>query len=192
MHVINLWGAPSSGKSTTAAGLFFLMKINKLRVELVTEYAKDLVWEDRTKVFEEQNKIFAEQNHRLFRLRDKVDFAISDSPLPVSVFYMPKGYLKNFKGMVFEQFLEYENTNFLLNRVGDFETFGRIHNENEALRICDELKNFMVNNNIKFEELDATPNTPNVIFEKIKQKLAHPQLNLEISSTGNQFNVITK
>lgn len=41
--VINLIGGPGSGKSTTAAGLFFRMKSMGVRCELVTEYAKELV-----------------------------------------------------------------------------------------------------------------------------------------------------
>ena len=68
MVVINLWGAPGSGKSTTAAGLFFLMKINKYKVELVTEYAKDLVWNGHEAMFGNQISIFAEQNWRIHRL----------------------------------------------------------------------------------------------------------------------------
>ena len=90
MLVINLWGAPGSGKSTTAAGLFFLMKINKFKVELVTEYAKDLVWDRRDSMFGNQLSIFSEQNWRLHRLRDHgVDYVITDSPLFLPVFYKP-------------------------------------------------------------------------------------------------------
>ena len=43
-RVINLLGAPGAGKSTAAAGLFYRMKKEFLSVELVTEYAKDLIY----------------------------------------------------------------------------------------------------------------------------------------------------
>ena len=46
MIVINLFGGPSSGKTTMAAGLFRLLKTMNKKVELVQEFAKDLVWEN--------------------------------------------------------------------------------------------------------------------------------------------------
>jgi hypothetical protein len=50
MKVINLWAGPGAGKSTTAAGLF-LMKLTGRRVELVTEYAKEVVYDqDPTRI----------------------------------------------------------------------------------------------------------------------------------------------
>lgn len=39
-----MFGSPGSGKSTTAAGLFYKLKTSDYNVELVTEVAKDLVW----------------------------------------------------------------------------------------------------------------------------------------------------
>jgi ABC-type oligopeptide transport system ATPase subunit len=117
MLIINLWGAPGSGKSTTASGLFFLMKINKKKVELVTEFAKELVWEKRENMFGDQVSIFSEQNRRLCRLEDhNIDFAITDSPLPLPVFYQPQNYLPSFEQMVFEQFHRYNNLNYFLKR----------------------------------------------------------------------------
>ena len=43
--VINLFGGPGAGKSTTAAGLFYEMKVRDIKCELVTEYAKDMTYE---------------------------------------------------------------------------------------------------------------------------------------------------
>lgn len=41
---INLFAGPGTGKSTTAAGVFFEMKRSGMSVEYVTEYAKSLVF----------------------------------------------------------------------------------------------------------------------------------------------------
>ena len=41
--VVNLLGAPGSGKSTIAASIFSKLKFQNLNVELVSEYAKELV-----------------------------------------------------------------------------------------------------------------------------------------------------
>ena len=46
MKVINLFAGPGTGKSTTAAGLFYKMKSKGYMVELVTEFAKDLVYQE--------------------------------------------------------------------------------------------------------------------------------------------------
>ena len=68
MKVINLFGGPGVGKSTTASGLFYEMKKARLEVELVTEYAKDAVWEGRTSLLDDQIYIFAKQQRRISRL----------------------------------------------------------------------------------------------------------------------------
>ena len=60
-YVINLVGGPGSGKSTTAAGLFFLMKIRGLRCELVTEYAKELSYDKNWSDLKRQLHVLAEQ-----------------------------------------------------------------------------------------------------------------------------------
>ena len=168
MVVINLWGAPGSGKSTTAAGLFFLMKINKYKVELVTEYAKDLVWNGHEAMIGNQISIFAEQNWRIDRLKEKgLDFAITDSPLPLPSFYKPGAYHQNFDSIVFEVFNSYNNINYFLNRVDSFEKIGRRHNESDSVKIAQDLQRFMGTHGIDFTSLDATPKTPEVIFQDL-------------------------
>ena len=69
MQIVNLFGGPGSGKSTTAAGLFYEVKKLKLNVELVTEYAKDAVWEKRHNLLDDQIYIFAKQQRRISRLK---------------------------------------------------------------------------------------------------------------------------
>ena len=57
--VINLIGAPGSGKTTIATDLFSKMKYLGYNVELVTEYAKELVWEQRHETFKNELYIFS-------------------------------------------------------------------------------------------------------------------------------------
>lgn len=55
--IINIYGGPGIGKSTIAAGLFNLMNVTYegfTSVELVTEYAKDLIWENRLTTLQNQ------------------------------------------------------------------------------------------------------------------------------------------
>jgi uridine kinase len=41
--IVNIYGMPSAGKSTTAAGVFSELKWLNIDCELATEYAKDKV-----------------------------------------------------------------------------------------------------------------------------------------------------
>ena len=145
MKVINLFGGPGSGKSTTAAGLFYFMKLQHLNVELVTEYAKDLLWSGRLQnLLDQQEYIFAKQNHKLHRLRGKVDFAITDSPILLSYAYpkVNQEQKNTDKWPALDAFLEfvvkindtYDNINICLLRPERFETVGREHNLEQSRR----------------------------------------------------------
>ena len=81
MTVVDIYGSPSSGKSTLAAYVFAKLKMLGIRCELVTEFAKDLVWDERHKALQNQAFVFGNQFYRLSRLENEVDVAVVDSPL---------------------------------------------------------------------------------------------------------------
>lgn len=141
--IINLFGGPGTGKSTTAAGLFNRMKIMGYNVELTTEYAKDMVWEGRDNVLSDQVYILAKQNRKLARLAGKVDFVIMDSPIILGLMYTPEDYYKNFAPLVMEMWDSYDNLSFLLERSFEFQPIGRLGDEDNAKRIDHQLKNFL-------------------------------------------------
>lgn len=176
MVVINLFGPPSSGKSTVAAGLFFLMKINKMRVELVSEFAKELVLEGRESIFGEQNYIFAEQLRRQQRLRGDYDFVVTDSPILLPLFYDLRetpieNRNPNFPGLVMKEFEKYNNFNYLLKRRHSFETVGRRHDESQSEVIDGELRGFLSAREIDVLELEASPRTPEIILADIRARM---------------------
>jgi len=151
MIVINLFGGPGVGKSTIASGLFSLMKKQRLNVELVTEYAKDMTWERRLNVLQDQLYVTAKQNRRLARLIDhKVDWVITDSPLPIGLLYTPEDYYSNYKPFLLEVFNSYNNVNFLIERRVKYDTTGRNQNEYEAKLIDEKLRKFLVDFNISY------------------------------------------
>ena len=85
--VINFYGGPGSGKSTQASGLFYKMKAAGYSVELVNEFAKECVWEGNVPMLKDQLWVLAHQHRKLVRLRDKVDYIITDSPVLLSIVY---------------------------------------------------------------------------------------------------------
>lgn len=144
MKVINLFGAPGSGKSTLAAGLFHEMKLAGYNVELVTEYAKDMVWEERYNVFQDQIYILGKQNRRLLRLKDKVDYVVTDSPILLGVIYMVNApYNIPLEELIEQVFDSYDNTNIYIERSHQYEQIGRNQSEEEAQVKAQEIKGLL-------------------------------------------------
>lgn len=171
MIVLNIFGGPGAGKSTSAAGLFHLMKNEGLRVELITEYAKDIVWADRHKELNDQLYITAKQNHRLFLLKDKVDYCITDSPLLLSLVYcrmMPS----SFSPFVMDLFHEYDNVAFVLKRTKPYLLFGRSQTEEEA-RFLDANIIQLVTKNVppnRIAEFDGDQHAPKHMMTWLKER----------------------
>ena len=100
--IINLYGGPGSGKSTCAAYIFSQLKMHGINAELVTEFAKDKVWENNTEVFKNQAYLFGKQSYRISRCKCKLDVIVTDSPLPLCIFYNNDPSLtENFNKSVF-------------------------------------------------------------------------------------------
>lgn len=167
--VINMYGGPGTGKTTSMAGLFSLMKLKAMSVELVTEFAKDLVWGERHNMFTEQDFIFAEQNHRLRRLVGKVDWIITDSPLLLSHIYMPDDYpgKEPFLQFVDEMYDSYDNINILLTRVKEYDANGRNQTEDEARAIDDTIHALLQYNNHRFQRIIADHTAAQAIYDHI-------------------------
>jgi hypothetical protein len=157
MKVINLWGGPGAGKSTTAAAVFYEMKKRQIEVELVTEYAKDMTWEKRHNVLSDQLYIIAKQNRRIQRLDGQVEFAITDSPLPLGLLYQPPGYFTTFEPFVMEVWNSYNNYNFLLGRDFEYQPVGRNQTAEEAVEVDKALVNLLNSRKITYSRVTNDP-----------------------------------
>jgi len=139
MKIINLFGGPGVGKSTLAAGVFSLMKLEGKDVELVTEYAKELVWESVALENLSQLNIFANQYKRIARLDGKVEYVVTDSPLLLSSIYLT--YNMDFDPALDKVIVHahryWETRDFLVKRDPNrrFTEVGRWHNVTESDRI---------------------------------------------------------
>ena len=172
MQVINLFGGPGSGKSTTAAGLFYHMKMEHRNVELITEYAKDLVYSDSLNVLKNnQEYIFAEQNRRQHILEGKVDWAITDSPLLLSHYYGNERIRSNresFFRLVGDTFHMYDNVNFFLDRPTEFTEHGRDRTLAQSIEIDDALIQILENEKAKYIRVEADDCTIITILRHLK------------------------
>lgn len=132
LTVINLLGGPGSGKSTAAAGLFYELKKKHHKVELVTEFVKDRIYEGHLGCIEDQIYIFGQQQRRISRLVGQVEIAITDSPIILSCLYS-KIQSKAFEHLVYEVFSQYKNVNFFLERSEiPYTTSGRLQDLDQA------------------------------------------------------------
>lgn len=134
LKVISLWAGPGAGKSTLAAAVFARMKRLRYKVELVTEFAKDLTYEQSWKVLGDQMMVLAEQNFRLARLEGQVEWAITDSPLPLSLIYCKDGVREVLHPLVQHLWYGYHNFPFTLNRTtAPYQEFGRNQTLDQAV-----------------------------------------------------------
>jgi len=171
LKVINLFGGPGCGKSTTAAGLFHKMKVNGYNVEMITEYAKDMVWErqhpDR---FTNQIFISSTQNNKQLNLvAHGVEYCITDSPVLMSALYTPKDYYSHFLPLLLEVHDSYQNINFFLERNFEYVTIGRNKTELESILLAESIKDFLDANYIEYHDISANFNSVDTIFEIIER-----------------------
>jgi hypothetical protein len=139
---VNLFGGPSCGKSTTAAGLSWVLRKSGRSVEYITEVAKQMVWEGNTKTLSDQLLIFAMQRHQERIVRDKVDIAITDSPTFLSLIYdqAPSEILRRqLSDLILTDFRSKHSLNLMLKRVTRFDPAGRLHNEQQSIAIDHEI-----------------------------------------------------
>jgi tRNA uridine 5-carbamoylmethylation protein Kti12 len=85
--VINLHGGPGTGKSTSAAYLFYALKKAGKNAELVREYVKDWAWEKRHINAYDQLYFLGKQSRKESMLYGKVDLIVTDSPIWLSAYY---------------------------------------------------------------------------------------------------------
>ena len=131
--IVNLFGAPGAGKSTMAAYVFAMLKMGGVNCELVTEFAKDKVWEDNSTALKNQCYVFGQQSYRLSRCAGQVDVIITDSPLPLSILYNTEEHLGDaFNSTCIRDFNSYNNLNIFLRRVKPYNPVGRIQTEDES------------------------------------------------------------
>lgn len=169
--ILNFFAGPGAGKSTTTAQVFADLKKKNFNVELVTEYAKDLVWEDRMNVLlEDQLYILAKQARKLHRIADKVDYVITDAPLVQGLMYKPHEYFTGFEPLVVEIFKTYNNENYFLKRMTKYDPVGRYQDEQGAINIDVQLMELLDRHNIPYTIIEDINQASEIILRNIDNK----------------------
>ncbi len=168
--IVNLFGGPGSGKSTTTAGLFHKLKINGVNCELVTEFAKHITWKEDFNTLKNQLYVFAKQHDRMFHLKDKVDVIITDSPTIMGLSYCNWDSIsQSFEQLVVDEFNRPDaiNVNYFINRVKPYNPSGRSQTEDEAKLKDVEIKALLNKYDVPFEVIDGDENAVNWLFNII-------------------------
>ena len=129
--IVNLYGGPGTGKSTSSTYIFSKLKMEGVDAEYVSEFAKDKVWEQNVEVFKNQFYITGKQAFKISRCFGKVDVIVTDSPIRMGIVYADSPELK--KAIEVEA-NKYKNNeiNVFLQRVKPYNPNGRRQTEEEA------------------------------------------------------------
>ena len=129
------------------------LKKRNLETEYVPEYAKEFVWENKTDILdgslEHQKILYEEQKRRVDRLLGKVDVIVTDSPTILSLLYL-KQPNEEFEEKAIKEFKANSNFNLFINRGKEFQQSGRIHSQEESIKIDDKIKNLLEKYDIYF------------------------------------------
>jgi len=172
--VINLLGGPGNLKSATAAGIFSLLKLHYINCELVTEFPKDLTWEENWKVLAMQGLVFSEQNRRLARITHDVDVIVTDTSLLFSLLYNKDTLTTEFSEYIMSVYNSYNNLNVNLvrNKHIMYEEFGRKESKNESMQIDVNIKSILNKYKLDYIEFNTGINTINEIVALILNKFS--------------------
>lgn len=144
--IINVYGGPGAGKSTSAAYLYYLLKIARENVELVREYVKDWAWEGRKFGAYDEIYFLGKQVRHESMLFGKVDWIVTDAPVYMTAYYasiycsktLAHGVLSEAKAF-YQQVAEdgHQHLHIMLNRIRPYVQEGRYQNESQAHSVDD-------------------------------------------------------
>lgn len=180
--ILNLFAGPGALKSTTAAGVFTLLKLHGVDCELPFEFPKDLIWEENISMLSDQNYVLGNQAHRIWRVKDKVDVVLVDSPILFSIVYRKGDLGKEFIAHVVALHNQYNNLNIFLKRNLDIKYVknGREQNFTEAVKVDNAILEVLNTYGTPYLTMEVGFNTINEITKLILIKLGlQPKYKLE-------------
>ena len=172
---INFFGGPGTGKSTTSAGVFHEMKKAGYSVEIVTEYAKDLVYSKDYFKLKDQLMILANQSHPWFKLEKQVEYTVNDGPFLLGLVYLqenPHMPMHEFKAFLLKMWHSYNHINIFIERdieAHEYQEYGREQTLVEAIEKDNEIKEVLDQNGIPYYSVVMGPKTVKDTLKIIKE-----------------------
>jgi nicotinamide riboside kinase len=153
--LINVFGGPSIGKTTIAAELFVELKKNHVEVELVSEFPKDVVVEERPNALEHQWYITGTQAYRIHTAYKCMQAVITDSPILLGPVYDVDAS-PALLALSLEHHEKYNNLNIMLTRSLDYEhsMAGRVHSLTQSVSIDNRIMRFLDDQSIPYVMYD--------------------------------------
>lgn len=150
--IINVYGGPGAGKSTSAAYLYYLLKVAGENVELVREYVKGWAWEGRSFGAYDEIYFLGKQVRHESMLFGKVDYIVTDAPVYMTAYYasiycspiLANGVMAEAKAF-YQQVVEdgHQHLHIMLNRIRPYDPVGRYQNESQAHSVDDGVDNML-------------------------------------------------
>jgi nicotinamide riboside kinase len=169
--VVNLFGGPGVGKSTSAAHIFSELKWQQISTELVPEYVKGKVHEGSMQTLEHQIYVFGKQLHYIKRAARNVDVVVQDASLLNSLIYEQERTSDTFKRLVLEEYNRFENVNIYIERDHPYDPEGRYQSKEEALEVDAEIRNTIERIGIDYLTFKSGPENIGPIIESIQDRI---------------------
>ena len=176
--LINFVGAPSSGKSMMAALTFVKLKTDHNSSELIQEYAKQLVWDNKFEELANQWYVTKKQYDMIKAVYGKVDYVVTDSPLLLGLYYNRHENenvcnIEKTEKMILSKMSEFDNIYIFLERNEEFpyEIEGRIHNEEQSKVISSQLLGLLDEFGIEYKSFKSDKKNVSAILDYILSKV---------------------
>lgn len=176
--VINFISGPSTGKSVMTSLIFAKMKMKGYNVEIVPEYAKQLVWTEEFDLLNNQYHVSYYQNKLLKALDGKTDFIVTDGCLLHGLVYNMintnnTSDKDKTKKAILDWFNSSKNINIYLERNPNikYEQEGRIQTKEEATHIDNLLKFQLFDNKIDYVSFISSEENVDSIIAHIETKI---------------------
>lgn len=175
--IINVYGGPGAGKSTSAAYLYYLLKIGKANVELVREYVKDWAWEGRAFGAYDEIYFLGKQVRHESMLFGKVDWIVTDAPVYMTAYYasiycsptLARGVMAEAQAF-YQQVSEdkHQHIHIMLNRTRPYVQEGRYQNESQAHAVDDGVGDMLERNGVQVIRCDSNEDSLKNVLEQCK------------------------
>lgn len=171
MLIVNLFGGPGSGKTSSCSAVYAALKAQHKKVGFAREVAYDMIVAGRAHMLQDQIWMFAKQRRYLLDVSKDNDVVITDCPLLLSLIYGDHES-ESFKQLVLEEHNKHENLNIFLNRPkANFSEYGRVHNYEQSVAFDMKMKEMLVYYNQPFTIVDVDLKTTGTILSLLNSDM---------------------